>query len=146
MNSYNSEQVFLGTWGEVWIDDEYMAEVKKFRAEVTIDYEDIGRVRNLMKGKKMVAISGEGEVSLHKVSSFMMSKISEKVKNGEVPSFTIVGNIDDPNAIGGERIALYDCKFQKVTLADWENGSVAEESYGFTFEDWEILDEATAST
>ena len=143
MNSYSSEQVFLGTWGEVWIDDTYFAEVKKFRAEVTIDYEDIGRARNLMKGKKMTGVSGEGEVALHKVSSTMMLKIHNLLSAGKVPSFTIIGKINDPNAIGGERVALYSCKFEKLTLADWENGSVGEESYGFTFESYSILDSAS---
>ena len=143
MNSYDSEQVFLGTWGEVWVDDEYMAEVKKFRADVTINYETVNRARNLMEGKKMTGMSGEGEVAFHKVSSSMMLKIHDYTSAGKVPSFTIIGKIDDPNAIGGERVALYGCKFQKLTLMDWENGSMGEESYSFTFEDYKILDSAS---
>lgn len=52
MKTMETSQVMLGTWGELWIDDEYMAEVTKFRAEVKISYDDIKRVRKLMVGKK----------------------------------------------------------------------------------------------
>ena len=37
-------------------------------------------------------------------------------------------------------IAAYGCKVEKATLADWESGSLGEENYSFTFEDWEYLD------
>ncbi len=140
MKGFDSEQVMAGTWGEVWIDDTYMAEVTKFRAEVNASYEDVKRARHLMVGKKLVSLEGEGEVTLHKVTSFLMKKISDSLKEGKSPSFKIIGKLNDPNAAGGERIALYNCKFEKTTLADWENGSIGEESYSFTFEDWEVLD------
>ncbi len=142
MKGYDSEQVMSGTWGEIWIDDTYMAEVKKFRAEINASYEDVKRSRHLMIGKKLVSLSGEGEVTLNKTTSALMYKISEALKNGKSPSFKIIGKLDDPNAIGGERIVLYSCKFEKATLADWETGGIGEESYSFTFEDWDILDAA----
>lgn len=143
MNNMASSNVFLGTWGEVWFDGQYMAEVTSFRAEVNISYEDIQRVRNLMTGKKMTGIEGEGEVTMHKVSSYVMNRVNDALKNGKAPSFTIISKLKDPDAIGAERIACYDCKFEKMTLADWERGNLGEESYSFTFEDWEILDETT---
>lgn len=42
--------------------------------------------------------------------------------------------------LGGERVAFYGCKLDKAILTDWEAGKNGEESYSFTFEDWEILD------
>lgn len=140
MNGYSSEQVFNGTFGELWIDGEYMAETKACKAELSITYEPISRVRNLIDGKKMMGMEGKGEVKLHKVSSYVLKKMSEKLKSGKAPSFTIITKVDDPSAIGAERVALYDCKFDKAILADWENKKSGEESYSFTFEDWELLD------
>jgi hypothetical protein len=140
MTGFTDEQVFLGNWGEVWFDGEYMAEVKSFRAEINISYEDISRVRSLMKGKKMTEIEGSGEVVLHKVSSYIMKKIADSLKKGVAPRFTIMSKLDDPNAEGSERIVCYDCVFEKSILADWERGSVGEESYSFNFGDWAILD------
>ena len=143
MRKMDSSQVMLGTWGELWIDDEYMAEVTKARAEVKISYDDIKRVRNLMTGKKMTGLEGEGEVEMHKVSSFMLVKINQYLKEGKTPKFTMIIKLDDPDAIGGERVALYDVKFEKMTLADWENAANGKESFSFTFEDWDVLDTAT---
>ncbi len=77
MKGYDSEQVMSGTWGEIWIDDTYMAEVKKFRAEINASYEDVKRSRHLMIGKKLVSLSGEGEVTLNKTTSALMYKISD---------------------------------------------------------------------
>jgi hypothetical protein len=140
MNNFNSENVISGTYGEVWIDGEYMAESTKCRLEVTIDYEDVRRPRKLMPGKKMTGINGEGEITLNKVSSTVAKKVSDKIKAGQTPSFTIISKLDDPDSLGAERIAAYGCKFEKATLADWESGSLGEENYSFTFEDWEYLD------
>lgn len=144
MKGYNDEQAFLGTWGEVWFDGDYMAEVKKFRAEVEISYDDVPQCRKLAKGKKMTGIEGKGEVSLVKVSSYVTEKVSAALKAGKVPKFTIISNLNDPNAVGAERIACYDSKFEKMTLADWERGTIGEESYSFLFSDWELLDTADA--
>ena len=73
-------------------------------------------------------------------SSFVLKKASEQLKAGKSPSYTIISNIDDPDAVGAERVAFYDCKIEKLTLADWERGKGGEETYGFTFEDWDLLD------
>ena len=62
------------------------------------------------------------------------------LKKGKSPNFTIISKIDDPDAIGAERVVMYNCKFDKMILADWERKKVSEESYSFTFEDWELLD------
>lgn len=140
MRGFNSDQVMLGTWGEVWVEGEYLAEVTAFRAEINISYEDISKVRSLMAGKKMTGIDGAGEVTMHKVSSFLMKKVADLLKEGKSPDFTIISKLDDPNAVGSERVVCYHCKFEKTTLADWEHGSIGEESYSFTFEDWDILD------
>jgi hypothetical protein len=138
MQGYNDEQIWLGTWGQVWVDGELLAEAKAFRAEVNINYEDVSRTRNLMKGKKMTGLEGEGEITLHKVSSFILSKVSADLKKGIVPDITIESSINDPNGIGEERIAVKHVKFEKATLADWEHEKVGEESYSFTFSDYEI--------
>nr|DAZ65529.1 MAG TPA: tail tube protein [Caudoviricetes sp.] len=140
MNGYTSDQVFNGTYGEVWFDGDYMAETESLKAEVDLSYESVSRVRNLADGKKLIGIEGKGEVKLKKVSSYVTKKMSGKLKKGKSPSFTIISKIDDPDAIGAERVALYGCKFDKMILADWERKKVGEESYSFTFEDWELLD------
>ena len=142
MNGMTPAQAMLGTFGEVWLDDDYMAEANKLRAEVTINYDDVKMARKLMTGKKMTGLEGSGEIQLVKVSSAVAKKISDKIKAGQTPSFKIISKLKDPDAIGAERVVLYGCKFEKATLADWEHGNIGSESYSFTFEDWDLLDVA----
>lgn len=115
-------------------------ETESCKAEVGLNYESVTRVRNLMDGKKLVGMEGKGETKLKKVSSYIMKKMSDMLKSGKTPSFTIITKLDDPDAIGAERVALYGCKFDKMILADWERKKMSEESYSFTFENWELLD------
>ena len=42
----NGKEVINGTWGEVWFDGEYMAEVTAFKAEVSIKTTAVARVQN----------------------------------------------------------------------------------------------------
>lgn len=142
MNGFDAKQVFNGAYDECWFDGQYMAEVTACKGEINIKYEAVSRVRNLIDGQKMVGMEGKGEVKLHKVSSFIMKKVSDSLKAGKTPSFTIISKIDDPDAAGGERVAYYNCKLDKAILSDWERGKKLEESYSFTFEDWELLDTA----
>lgn len=140
MNGFDASQVVNGTWGEVWFDGEYLAECISCKGTVDMKYEDVNRTRHLIAGKKMVSLEGKIEIKLHKVSSTIMKKISETLKAGKTPSYTVISNVEDPDAIGGERVAYYNCKFDSLTLADWESGKNGEESYSGSFEDWEILD------
>ncbi len=142
MNGMAPAQAMLGTFGEAWLDDEYMAETNKLRAEVNISYDDVRMARKLMVGKKMTGLEGSGEIQFVKVSTYTAKKISDKIKAGQTPSFKIISKLKDPDAIGAERVVLYGCKFEKTTLADWEHGNIGSESYSFTFEDWELLDVA----
>lgn len=140
MNGHDSKNVFNGTFGEVWFDGEYLAESIACKGTVNIKYESVPRVRNLIDGQKMVGLEGKGELKLKKVSSFVMKKVSAKLKAGKTPSFTIISKINDPDAIGAERVAFFDCKFDSLILADWERGKLSEEAYNFTFEDWDLMD------
>lgn len=136
---FKAEQVINGSWGEAWLDGEYLAQVIAMKAEVTIKKTAIVMVQRLQEGQKMTGLEMKGEVKLHKINSAIMKKMSERFKQGKMMTCTIVSNIKDPDALGGERVALYNCLFDKMILVDWEAGKMGEESYSFTFEDWEIL-------
>lgn len=140
MNGYTQDQVINGTWGEIWLDDTYMAEVVSFKLEINITYTSVTRTRHLVDGQKMTGIEPKGEVKFNKVSSYVSKKISDALKKGKSPSFKIISKLSDPDSIGAERVVAYGCKFDKAVLADWEAGKNGEESYSFTAEDWDYLD------
>lgn len=140
MNEIRPEQVINGSYGECWINDEYVAEIKKFEAKIAIEYEDIERPRKLGKAKKMIGYGGTGSIVIHKVTSRFARILSENLKNGKQTTVTIISKLDDPDAIGAERVAVKNATFNDLTLANWEAKKAGEEETGFNFDDWEFLD------
>ena len=136
----NGKEVINGSWGEVWFDGEYMAKVISFKAEVGIKTTAVTRTQSLQPGQKMTGVEPKGEVKFHKINSFIMKKIDDALKKGKMPVFKIVSNVNDPDSTGAERIVVYDAVFDKLVLADWEAEKLGEESYSFTFSNWDILD------
>lgn len=139
MIGMRSEQVINGTHGELWFDGDYVGEVTAFKAEITFKKSAVAQAKNMVEGQKITGLELKGEFKIHKVNSYIMKKLSDAVKAGRTPKHTIVSNIVDPDAAGGERIACYACVLDKMILADWENGKLGEESYGFTYGDWDII-------
>ena len=142
MRSYEAQQVMNGTWGEVWIDGDYMAEVTAFKAEVALDKSDVAMVRKLAKASKITGITCTGSLTMNKVSSYFIKKLNDSLKAGREVVCTIIAKLDDPDAIGSERIVVKDATFSKLTLADWKAKTLGEESVDFTFTDWDIQDVA----
>ena len=66
--------------------------------------------------------------------------MAEEIKQGKQPVFTIESKLHDPNAIGEERIVIRDATFDTLNLIDWEAGKVGEDSYNFTFSEFEIVE------
>ena len=140
MKQFTSNRVINGTWGELWVDDEYIGEVMSCKGEDSISYSDISMVRSLTAGKKMNKLEGKGSIKLHHIRTNISKSISDKVKKGQTPDFKIIAKLADPDAYGAERVVFYHCKFDKAILMDWEVQKNTEESYSFTFEDWDFLD------
>lgn len=142
MQGYRPEQVISGTWGELWIDGDYIAEVTAFEAKVTLDKQEIHMTRRLAKGYKMTGWTCKGTIKLNKVSSYFISKMNDNMKAGKQTVCTIISKLNDPDAIGAERIVIKDATFDELTLANWEAKKIGEESIPFTFSDWDVLDVA----
>lgn len=140
MRGYLPRQVFNGTYGEVWFDGEYLAEIISFKAEIGIKTTGVKMIGHLVEGQKMTALEPKGEMKINKINSVILKKLNESLKKGKMPTFTIMSKIDDPDAITSERIVCRECVLDKMILADWETGKNSEESYSFTFTDWDLLD------
>ena len=142
MNSYNPGQVLNGTFGELWLDGEYMAEVTAVEAKSTLKKTEVPQVRKLTPGQKVTGAENKGTMKLNHVTSYMKQKIGSSIKEGKTPTFTAITSLSDPDAIGGqtERIKYTGVVFDEVALTDFENGKLGEESYSFTYDDFEFLD------
>jgi hypothetical protein len=140
MREIKPEYVINGSWGEAWLDGDYLAEIKGLEAKLAIEYEDIDRPRRLGKGKKMTGFEGTGTLKLHKVTSRFIKLLSDNLKQGKQTSFTIITKLADPDALGAERIMLKNVTLEELTLANWEAKTNGEEEVPFSFDDWEPLD------
>ncbi len=134
------EKVFNGTFGELWIDDYYLAEVTGLEAKITLKKSEVNQTGTLFTGYKVTGIEGKGTVKLNKVSSYFITKMNENMKAGKATVCTIMSKLADPEAGGTERVKFTGCTFDELILASWEAGKLGEESYPFTFTGWEVLD------
>jgi len=140
MKSYAPEKVINGTYGELWIDDDYMAETTGLEAKVTLEKTEVNQAGTLAKGQKVTGIEGKGTIKLNKVTSYFAKKLSDSIKKGKTPVCTIISKLADPDALGVERVKITGVTFDELTLADWEVKKLAEESVPFTFTGWDFLD------
>lgn len=142
MESYNASNVINGTYGEVWVDDTYMAQATGLEAKTSVKKTDVNMVGRLSPGKKVTGIENKGTLKMNHVTSELKTKIAEYIKQGKTPYFTIISKLADPDAVRSqaERIKFTGVTFDEVTLADFENGKLGEESYAFEYEDFEFLD------
>ncbi len=138
------KRVMNGTWGEVWLDGEYVSECYGMQAKVSINKEDVNICRQMAVDKKVNSITCTGSLKLHKVNSRMAIAIGEKIKAGEDPRFVVISKLDDPDAYGAERVAVRNVSFDDITLADWEVAKKGSIEAPFTFTEYEFLDRVEA--
>ncbi|CZR83091.1 TPA: phage tail tube protein [Clostridioides difficile] len=134
--SYEPRNVINGTYGEVWINNQQIAECKAMKAEIKFDKAEIVRPRKIIKGQKIISASAEGSLTLYHVDSKILDYVTQIIKEGREPKFTITSKLSDPDSFGTERIAITGVSFDGLTIIDWENGKEGEKEVSFTFEDY----------
>lgn len=143
MKQMSPEKVFYGTYGSLWIDNEEVGEVTAVEATLEAQKEEVKMAKTMTTGYKVTGYQGKGSFKMHKVSTKFVKKFAPSIQKGKQVSFTIISKVEDPDAFGMERIALYGCMVDSVDIIKWEVGAIGEEEYSFTFTSFEILDEAT---
>lgn len=141
MKEMESKQVVYGTFGSMWIDGYEIAEIQELKATLSADKVEVKIARKMSKGYKVTGYTGKGSFKVHKVSSYFIKKLAPSIKEGKQVLCTIISKVEDPDALGTERVALYNCLIDSVDLINWSVGKLGEESYNFSFEDFSILDE-----
>jgi len=140
MNGYTPKRVINGTFGEMWVDSDYCAEVTGLQAKVALEKQDVNQCGTFFKGSKITGASGTGTIKANKVTSFFSKKVADSIKARKFPEYTIISNLADPDAYGAERVKLTGVTFDEATLVDWEANKLGEQSIPFTFTDYDFLD------
>lgn len=136
----SAKRVISGTWGQVWMDGDLVAECYGFQAKRKFNKEKIQLCGVMAVDTKLVSTEGTGSIKMHKVYSRMAAKVGQAVAAGKDPRFTIITKLRDPDAYGAERVAVKNVSFDDETLADWESGKPGAVECPFTFTDSEYLD------
>ena len=136
----DATKIINGAYGQVFLGDEEVAEMKAFQAKLEFQKEEIKIAGQMATDTKLMGYSGKGSLQLHKVNSRMVNTLLEEIKAGKDPRFTLIGKLADPNCEGAERIAIKNVSFDDLTLFDFEVGAVGQVECPFTFTDMEAID------
>ncbi len=130
---YRGRRRWNGSWGKLWWDNELLFEIEKFEAKVTADREDV--LIGIDKDSKQVSLTGSGTFTIKSVINRNINKYLEEWKNGRDPRATLVGLMDDPDAVDGqkERVTFDNVWFNELTLMTFEKGKVVEKEFPFGF-------------
>mgnify|MGYP001860524471 FL=1 len=135
----SAKRVISGTWGEVWIDGELVAECTACQGKYTYNKETVPMCGQMVNDKKVVSVDATGSITLNKVYSRMQEK-SDMILQGHDVRSTIITNLADPDAYGAERVAFYNVSWDDQTLADWAQGKLGTTTHPFTFTRHKYLD------
>ena len=140
----SAKRVINGTYGEIWIDGEKIAECTACRMVVAKNKETINLCGQFMSDTKATSGNGTGSLTLYHVDSGLAQKLAD-LQSGIDRRFTVISKLKDPDSWGAERVAVYNVSFDDLTLADWQAATVGTVTAAFTFSRYELLDRIEAS-
>ena len=129
-----------GTWGQLWLDGELVAECYGCQIKLSKTKEDVARCRTLVAGKKLTAISGTGTVRIYNATSRLIQAEAQALKNGQDLRHTIISNLEDPDNPTKQPSAVTGVSYDDLTLADSEAATLRQIEAPFTCEDFDVLD------
>ena len=136
----DATKIINGTYGQVFLGDDEVGEMKSFQAKLEFQKEEIKVAGQMAVDTKLMSYTGKGSLQLHKVNSRMVKTLLNEIKAGKDPRFTLIGKLADPNSEGAERIAIKNVSFDDLTLFDFEVGAAGACECPFTFTDLECID------
>ena len=134
----SAARVMNGTWGQIWEDGTEIAEVSAFQVKVSKNFDTINICGQMAEDRKIT-----GSMTLHKVYSRGADDV-EQAMSGHDLRKTLVGKLDDPDAYGAERVAVYGVSYDEQVLMDWEAGKAGSMTISFQATNVEYLDKVEA--
>jgi hypothetical protein len=136
------EYTILGSFGELYINDEFMTNIQDVSAQITIDRQDIMLAGSRKVGYKYTSVHGEGSMRGYRVTSLMARRIANVMQNERARqwSATIRIKLNDPEIMQYnqqdqyEEVELSGCKWWGINLG-WSVNQIIEEDTPFTFSD-----------
>ena len=124
-------RIIRGTFGAVWMNNEKLYEVKSAEAKVTLNYEELHLNGEFGTDRRYMGYDVSGTVTLHKCGSRAARLYASAPKTGILPEVKMDFALKDPDVAGAQRAVLEGVTFDELTLAQFENNTVLEESIPF---------------
>lgn len=139
----NPSYVIDGSYGEVRDQDgEFLAATQEITFNLRVAREEIMRSGTRQVGYKAMATSGDGSLRGFKVTSTFLELVSRMFRSDRQQIFVgqLLVKLDDPSALGVERVLLEGVKFWEID-GGWTVNTMLEETVAFTFEGFRFLDQ-----
>ena len=136
-------RVMSGTHGQVWVNGELWMDITAAQAKYAYNKEEVAMCGNMIVDSKVNNVKGTGSLSVVKVYTRNKSR-ADSILEGKDERAVVVMKLDDPDAFGAERVALYDVSFDEETIMDFQAGNISKATYPFTFGRREWLDVVNA--
>ena len=82
MHEVDTQRVVYGSYGQLWLDGDEIAEIISCKATLTAQKTAIKRSRHLVDGYKTTGYEAKGSIKLHKVSSYLIKKLAPAINQG----------------------------------------------------------------
>jgi hypothetical protein len=135
------EVTINGQFGELYDETgKFLSTVQRVEARVMVERQEVRPAGQRAVGYKMKGTSAEGTITQFKVTSDMLTKVSNPLQNPRQKQFVgeLLYKLDDPEAIGAEWVRLKRIKFWEINLG-YQMNELVEESVPFTFEGLEVV-------
>lgn len=129
-----------GTFGEVWLNGEQVAECYGCQIKVNKNKEKIPRCGAFVEGSKLMSANITGSLQLYNATSRMIELQAADLKAGRDSRFTIISKLDDPDNPSIQRVRVTGVSFDDLTLADWEAAQIGKITAPFTADDWDPME------
>lgn len=139
-NAMQTNKTIRGTYGKLWVNNDYWGNVSKFEAKLAANYDDVKYSGSLATHKRLVGTEGTGTITMYKLDSRVSKLIANGFKTGNMPDIKIVVQLDDPSAYGSERIEIIEVNFDELNVGSFETGAVTMEEIPFTFAEINYID------
>ena len=135
----NASRVMSGTFGTVWADGVEIAEISAFQLKVTKNFDPINICGVMAEDRKLTSIKITGSMTLHKVYSRGADDV-EAAAAGHDKRRTLVAKLDDPDAYGAERVAVYGMNYDDQTMMVFAAAKAGTVTIPFQATRFEYLD------
>lgn len=133
-------KIIRGSFGRLWINGKHLANVKSFELKATMNYEAVNINGELCEQNRYLGYALAGTMLLHKVDTYVAKLVKDGMVTGSLPTIKLVGSLADPDSNGSERVEVYDVTLDEVTLMQFENATVSEESVPFKAGGYRFID------